>query len=87
MPALPGYYTTEEAAKKLAINIKDIEKFCVNNEIETLIKLKDGSVLIPEKWIIGKERHIKDKEFNKILFIIILILIITVIYSTTKGYI
>ena len=87
MPALPGYYTTTEAAKKLSINIKDIDMLCVDNKIETLVKLKDGSVLIPEKWIIEKEKYIKDKEFNRILFITILILIITVIYSATKGYI
>lgn len=55
MPALPGYYTTKEAAKKLSINIKDIDMLCVDNKIETLVKLKDGSVLIPEKWIIEKK--------------------------------
>ena len=60
MPALPGYYTTKEAAEKLGYKTADsLRQYCQQGKIIGAIKV-GKTWLIPESWV----SHIEKEPIN-----------------------
>lgn len=56
MPALPGYYTTKEAAEKLGYAMSTtIKRFCADGRITGAIKV-GKTWFIPEAWVLEQEK-------------------------------
>ena len=56
MPALPGYYTTKEAAEKLGYAAPDtIRQYIVAGKIHGALKI-GKTWLVPEQWVIEQEK-------------------------------
>lgn len=55
MPALPGYYTTKEAAEKLGFKTGDsLKHYCQQGKINGAVKV-GKTWFIPEQWILEAE--------------------------------
>lgn len=56
MPALPGYYTTKEAAEKLGYKDQSsISRFCSTGKIPDAQKI-GNAWLVPESWVQEMEK-------------------------------
>lgn len=57
MPALPGYYTTKEAAEKLGYaSTSTLAALCQQGKIIGVMKV-GKTWLIPEKWVKNEENN------------------------------
>lgn len=65
MPALPGYYTTKEAAEKLGYKSSDsLKHYCQQGKIAGAVKV-GKTWFIPETWVIHTEKTPVDPKGNR----------------------
>ena len=65
MPALPGYYTTKEAAEKLGYaSTSTLAGLCQQGKIIGVMKV-GKTWLIPEKWVIEQMRLTPKRQGNR----------------------
>ena len=65
MPALPGYYTTKEAAEKLGYKTADsLKHYCQQGKIPGVLKV-GKTWLIPESWIEKTEKEPVNPKGNR----------------------
>lgn len=56
MPALPGYYTTKEAAEKLGYaSTSSLRYACIGGKVPDALKV-GKTWFIPEKWVEEQEK-------------------------------
>ncbi|MEG2045178.1 MAG: helix-turn-helix domain-containing protein [Clostridia bacterium] len=65
MPALPGYYTTAEAAEKLGYNdTSSLRYMCIGGKVPNALKV-GKTWFIPESWILSQEKESPKGQGNR----------------------